>query len=315
MPLDHYVSQVHLKNFYSDKLRCLMYAIRKSDLKTFPTNSDSVCRIENGSTNSYLQDERAVESFLKGVEPKYNAAIRKLTDNHIDAECIYVIAGFIAYVQTCSPVGMRINSEYLKVIVKEFTKIADKKGVFPTPPPELAGVSLTQLIKSGKINIDIDPKYPQSVGINSILSITNTLGNFYWEILINPYSDSPFFTSDFPVAIEEADDLRIRNKVIPLSPSLAVRIRPNLNYKDNQSSFSFSGFRYIITEPSRSQVNNINRLIVRCAENLVFYRDDNEWIPQFVKKNAAFRIESKAYRIPHGNGVFLWVSEDIVKTR
>lgn len=51
MPLDHYVSQVHLKNFYSPKLQCLMYAIRKNDLKFFKTNSDSVCRIDNGSTN------------------------------------------------------------------------------------------------------------------------------------------------------------------------------------------------------------------------------------------------------------------------
>lgn len=88
MPLDHYVSQVHLKNFYSLKLKCLMYAIRKSDLKSFPTNSDSVCRIESGSTNLYLQDVRAIEGFLKGIEPKYNTAIRKLAENQIDAECI-----------------------------------------------------------------------------------------------------------------------------------------------------------------------------------------------------------------------------------
>jgi hypothetical protein len=39
MALDHYVSQVHLKNFYSPALDGLMYAIRKSDLKRFPTKS------------------------------------------------------------------------------------------------------------------------------------------------------------------------------------------------------------------------------------------------------------------------------------
>jgi hypothetical protein len=51
LALDHYVSQVHLKNFYSPAMNGLMYAIRKSDLKRFPTKSQDVCRIEEGSTN------------------------------------------------------------------------------------------------------------------------------------------------------------------------------------------------------------------------------------------------------------------------
>ena len=183
------------------------------------------------------------------------------------------------------------QSEYLKSMVEETTQMADKQEVLPAPPPELAGESLTQLIKDDKVNVDIDPKYPQAIGINSILSVTNTFGNFAWEILTNPYSDSPFFTSDFPVTIEETDDLRIRNRVIPLSPGLAVRIRPDPNFKENQSTFSFSNFRYLIKKMSRTQVTHINRLVVRCAENMVLYRDDYEWNPRFVKKNAQFSIE------------------------
>jgi len=75
MSLDHYVSQVHLKNFYSPALDGHMYAIRKSDLKKFPCTSRDVCRIENGSTNAYLKEDRAIEDFLLDVEPKYNASI------------------------------------------------------------------------------------------------------------------------------------------------------------------------------------------------------------------------------------------------
>jgi hypothetical protein len=52
MPLDHYVSQVHLRKFYSPVLGDRMYAIRKSNLKAFTPNSQSVCRIEDGSTNA-----------------------------------------------------------------------------------------------------------------------------------------------------------------------------------------------------------------------------------------------------------------------
>lgn len=62
MSLDHYVSQVHLKNFVSPVLGHSLYAIRKSDLKPFTPTAQSICRIEDGSTNSYLREERAVES-------------------------------------------------------------------------------------------------------------------------------------------------------------------------------------------------------------------------------------------------------------
>ena len=115
MPLDHYVSQVHLKNFCSRVLDGLMYGIRrKSDLKCFRTKSQDVCRIEDGSTNAYLREDRAIEEFLKDVEPCYNASLAKLRENKIDQECIHCIAGFVAYIITCSPTAMRIHSGPLK---------------------------------------------------------------------------------------------------------------------------------------------------------------------------------------------------------
>src|SRR6202022_1896603 len=101
MALDHYVSQVHLKNFYSPALDGLMYAIRKSDLKRFPTKSQDVCRIEEGSTNAYLSKDRAIEEFLKDVEPRYNASLAKLRENKMDQEAIASLAGFAADVVTC----------------------------------------------------------------------------------------------------------------------------------------------------------------------------------------------------------------------
>ena len=114
MALDHYVSQVHLKNFNSPALDGLIHAIRKSDLKHSPTRSADVCRIEVHNTNPYLSEPRAIEDFLKDVEPKYNASLTKLRESRIDQDCIHCVAGFIAFVLTCSPAGMRINSGPLK---------------------------------------------------------------------------------------------------------------------------------------------------------------------------------------------------------
>ena len=78
MPLDHYVSQVHLRKFQSPALGNRMYAIRKSNLKAFTPDSGAVCGINDGSTNAYLRENRGIEDFLRTVEPKYNAALDKL---------------------------------------------------------------------------------------------------------------------------------------------------------------------------------------------------------------------------------------------
>jgi hypothetical protein len=135
MPLDHYVSQVHLRKFYSPVLGDRMYAMRKSDLKTFTPNSKVVCGINDGSTNTYLQNDRAIQEFLKVIEPKYDAALDMLKTKKINTECIYTIAGFVAYVYTCSPGGMRINSGPLKRRTENLANEIDAKGGFSPPPP------------------------------------------------------------------------------------------------------------------------------------------------------------------------------------
>jgi hypothetical protein len=136
MPLDHYVSQVHLRNFYSPVSKRL-YAIRKSDLKRFASRSDDVCRIENGSTNAYLMHDRAIEEFLKGVEPKYNASLAKLREGKMDEESFYALAGFAAYVACCAPAAMRINTGPLKATLDATAIILDGCGTFGKAPPVL----------------------------------------------------------------------------------------------------------------------------------------------------------------------------------
>jgi hypothetical protein len=65
MPLDHYVSQVHLRQFYSPALDGKqMYGFRKRDGHVFPRSSKDVCRVQDGSTNEYLLKDRIIEEFL-----------------------------------------------------------------------------------------------------------------------------------------------------------------------------------------------------------------------------------------------------------
>lgn len=302
MALDHYVSQVHLRNFYSPALEKHMYAMRKSDLKSFPCNSRSVCRIEEGSTNAYLINDRAIEEFLRGVEPKYDASVAKLRENKIDNECIHAIAGFVGYVACCAPAAMRIHAGPLRSLLESEAAILDKQGLIPRAPPSLGSKTLTELLMDKEVGFTVDPKYPQALGIRSITGQVSIYGNSKWEILLNGASDCPFFTSDFPVAIE-ATGHRTMNWIVPLTPDLAIRIIPDILLAGTAPDLSFAKFTSRQRMLRRSKIVEINRLIVQCAEDLVFYRDNYKWIGDFVAKNRHYRIEAVTDRIPHGAGI------------
>lgn len=312
MPLDHYIPQVHLRKFYSPILGNRMYAIRKSDLKGFTPRSEDVCRIIDGSTNAYLIEDRAIEDFLKTIEPKYNIALDKLIAGDIDNECIYTIAGFVAYVISCSPAGMRMGSGRLKGILETTASMIEAKGLLPPPPPELGDTTLTELLRDGAIKFTIDPKYPQAVGISSIIELAVHFGNFKWEILHNDFDDSPFFTSDFPAAIEKTDDPRILNRIVPLAPNLALRIKPNLALNKDQMNLSFTNFSYHSCRLGNEELIKLNRLIVRCAEDSIFYRDDHPWVRSFITKNRHYHVEPQTQRVTIPTGILNFSTQRVV---
>lgn len=181
-------------------------------------------------------------------------------------------------------------------------------------PPELGGKTIVELIRDGVVKVTIDEKFPQALGITSILERTQLLGNFDWDILLNEYTESPFFTSDFPTAIEASSDPRIMNRVVPLAPDIAIRIRPDLDPVRGAGGVKFPHFKGRWFRAGREEIVHINRLIVRCAEELVFFREDRDWTEKFVKKNAVFRIEPEVFRIPAPRGELQWCTLRIKPT-
>ena len=133
-----------------------------------------------------------------------------------------------------------------------------------------AGRSLAAALRSGDIELKVNPKYAQAIAIRKIKENVAAFGNFKWEILLNRFEQNPFFTSDFPVAVEETNDWRLVNRVIPLAPNVAVRIRPDVAIDITKPDFSFTNFAFLTRNVSRQEVIEINRLIVRCAEGTIF---------------------------------------------
>jgi Protein of unknown function (DUF4238) len=312
MPLDHYISQVHLRKFYSQALGNRMYAIRKTDLKAFTPDSESVCRIMDGSTNAYLLKDRIIEDFLKTIEPNYSSAIESLSAGKVDSNCIHAIAGFVAFVVTCSPAGMRIQSEPLKRMVEHQAVMMDAQGAFRPPPAVLGSASLSKLLRERAVEFTIDPKYPQAIGIDSILKFVNIFGNCEWEILHNDSKDSPFFTSDFPVAIEESSDPLVLNRIVPLAPNLAIRIKPDRSIDRTQIDLHFPNFSCVSRHIGHRDLVKINTLLVRCAENTVFYRDNHPWMQPFVARNRHYRIEPGTRKLATPSGTLIFWTHRVV---
>jgi hypothetical protein len=313
MPLDHYVSQVHLSHFSSPELRGdLMYAIRKSDLKAFPCRPKDVCRIENGSSNDYLLHDRVIEQFLKEIEPKYNQALATLRQGKIDHTAAFVVAGFAAYITTCSPTAMRIGTGPLKASLTATARILERHGHFEAPPPELGGTSLMDLIDKGKLHFEVDPKYPQAIGIGNVVKMAAKWGNSAWEILFNEFpKDTPFFTSDFPVSIESTRDPRVVNRLIPLAPDIALRILPDLKAPDDPQ-LTFANLRTRFRRASHQEIRSINQATVQCAESLVFYAHEQPWIAAFVKRHRGFKIDCITQDMKLPEGSLLMSSQRIV---
>ena len=313
MALDHFVSQVHLKNFYSPDLHGQLYAIRKSDLKVFFPHAEDVCRIEEGSTNNYLREPRAIEDFLKKIEPNYNKSMEMLIRGNVDQECIFTVAGFAAYIITCSPAAMRLQAANLGSMVGVQMDWMDHNGELPPLPPGVDRRKFHQGARKGVVEVVVDHKYPQAIGISNIHHFTSTFGNSSWDVIINDHKDNSFFTSDYPITMETSRDPRIRNRIVPLSPNLAVRFQPRWESRRANFDFTFQGFNHRIIHPGLEEISRLNRKIVRAAETTVFFRDRLPWIDAFVAKNHRYRTElCKRYGIVDGRMALL-TSIDVVQ--
>jgi Protein of unknown function (DUF4238) len=289
VPLDHYVSQVHLRNWYSPQLGELLCACRKVDFKHFPARSEDICRIEGGNTNPFLAEPRGIEEFIKAVERPYYQTLAKIRDDKIDDDAVYCVAGFIAYLRICSPAGMRINVRPVEEMVKSVGIALAKAGRLPPPPASLGGKSAVDLLESGAVAPQVDPQYPQAIGVVNYGRTVTTIGNGNWEFLLNFHERDPYFTSDYPIAIEPQSGMAPIVNVVPLAPDLAVRVV--LDRKRGDADTKFSNLTYIRRGQKRQAVLDVNRRLVRCAETLVFYRDNYEWVDRFIDKNRRYRIE------------------------
>lgn len=295
MALDHYVSQVHLRKFYAHDLNRLLHAVRKRDGFYFTPNARSICRIDEGNTNRYLNEPRAIEDFLTTIEPNYDRALRAFAIREPTREDLYVIAGFIAYVLTCTPATLRLESYPMARMIEQVGSALDSAGEFPEMPSSL-GSTFEEAIQSGRLTVSVDQMYPHAIGVSQIYSRLSTFGNSDWVVLTNN-TDRPFMSSDFPVAYGPETVGPFQYRTFPLSPTLAVRIRSREDSRVSDEEFQFPNNRMFFGTLGRNEVGVVNQSIVRCAESTVYSSTMDDSLRRFISKNSNFRIEPSHARV------------------
>ena len=312
MALDHFVSQVYLRKFLAPELGNRMYAMRKSDLATFTPRTRDVCRTKDGNTNRYLVDEPIIEHFLMDVEPRFNESVEIFAEDVPLPEHIYSVAGIISYFLTCSPAALRVNSEPIRAMLVEAARAINQEDEPAQLPEEIGEGNLADLLEDGRVELQIDPRYPGAIGIANIASRVSKFGNSKWDILLNGNQGCEFFTSDYPVAIQQTPDPRVLARIVPLTPNIAVRIIPDLAQRDAPLDFDFPNFRYRKIDIDAGEARSINRLLVRCAEDVVFASDWRDWRSNFVERHRNYRVDTVTQRLPFRDGAVIHNRSEIV---
>ncbi len=286
MALDHYVPQVYLRHWISGDNGPLLNVIRKSNFKRFTPRTKDICAIPEGNTNRLLEDSQKIENALKAIEPKYNKALASLKNGQFDDESIWTISGFIACIMVASPTALRLNNPFLKAILRDMAVGLERRNLIPGLEKKM----IARGLERGAVDFKVDGRYSQAIEAEDMDKVIGLLTHGDWEVLHNRFSDNPFYTSDYPIALEVSKTIPwINNKIIPLSPSLAIRIKPRTDTKRQEQPFvNLSVKRRAL---SRGEVKMINTLVVRSAEEIVVYLKEHDWTLDFINRNRYFWID------------------------
>ncbi|MFL4469996.1 DUF4238 domain-containing protein [Tateyamaria armeniaca] len=289
MALDHFVSQVHLKQFLRTTNPKLLNAVRKTDLAQFTPRPQDVCRVEDGSTNAFLTDNRIIEKFLRDIEPAYEPCLSRIIAGELDWQSRWVFAGFLAYLQTYTPTALRMFEPMIRTLLEQTARSLETSGELePISIPSLPdwdGKTFSELAQEGKVKFDINLRMPQAMATTQLLQIQNSLASSDVTIL-RCKGRMRFLTSDFPSIILGHHQNIFAQRFLPLSPSIGLIFHTNTSSKDRHE------FPYRFIDVGDRRVDLINNLIIQSAENLVFATYRHPWLLSKVSQFKNYRVEN-----------------------
>jgi hypothetical protein len=292
MSKDHFVAQTYLRYFSDPSKPGMLHAYRKSDGKTFPCRTKDVCHEWDGDLNPFLAKKDLLGDFRAMFEPRWRAAVETLLAKTMRPADKFAIAGYFANLMVCTPAWRRIGAQMYDNHAKSFLifskQMKEKHGGNPALP-----VDAIAMLERGEITLEHDPDFIKAKATRDLMDYAWLTYHQDWTIIRNP-TEHPFLTSDNPVAILQSDTLgEPMTRYVPNTPSLCLSVRYN---RDKLPPFDPDA-------PPKGLINwakatsqgakAINKLVAKCAEDLVFSSTFSPDIATLVQNCAPFRIESE----------------------
>jgi hypothetical protein len=303
---DHYVSQTYLRLFIGPNGDLVPYYKNARIIVGKPKSPKSICFETEGDTNTYFEDPRILDRFLPAFENPWENNIAKLERRILDANTKYELAGYIAFLRSCTPTAKRFNQQS---IAGDIEPLFYKIGLSTLDNADYLSdddkLTLRNAIQKKEIEIKIDREFAHAQGIRALEGMINTYYCSCWLVLINR-TDISFITSDNPAILYYQNmQQQIAQTYVPLKPSIALLITPDLDMAraglEDVKRYSNSEDRFGIIK--KSYVEKFNEEVVKSAERIVLHQRKEDWLEQLVRKYNKWRVEAIVSHIPIGRGI------------
>ena len=172
-------------------------------------------------------------------------------------------------------------------------------------------VDAIESIEQGSIKLETDPNYIKAVYARLFIDCAITTFGADWQIIENP-TDELFVCSDNPVAYwERGPMVQPTVRYVPVTPRVCLEIVFD-GRKIPRKSLTPDDVRAVLQHPpaatvkrvryNKAGVRFINRVVVQCAEDLVFSPVASSRIEECVRKYDKWRIEVDYVELPGNKG-------------
>ena len=302
---DHFVAQTYLKHFGDAKAGGILHAYRKPDGAQFQCWPKDVCHEWDGDLNPLILDRpELLGDYRKIFEPQWNPAIGKMLIHRLSANDKFVIAAYMANLMVCTPAWRRVGQEMYGQNIVSTLSVKNEVKQQTGQPDEMLAQGL-EMIKTGAIRVEVDANHIKATTTRKLLVYACLAYNLDWLIKVNE-TDQPYLTSDNPVAMRFSgrpfDPL---TRLFPVTPRVSLEVTydpkklPRIEMDDVPA---------IMNSPPRGAVHRsraqegyvrmVNRMVVQCAESLVFSSRPDVGAGKLVSKYATYRVESEPVELP-----------------
>lgn len=195
---DHYVAQTYLNSFTNSKGFLIPYYKADHSILGSPKRPKSVCYETNGDSNCYLDDSRFLEKYLPLFENHWKKNVEFLRQKILDDVMKFQIAGYIAFLRSCTPTAKRLGQNTIKQVIKPTVDNLISRYFETNPPTDIdTRDKIAHMINNKQIDVVINREFPHALGISSLHESIAKLYHGSWLILLNGTSNQ-YITSDNP---------------------------------------------------------------------------------------------------------------------